>query len=223
MLRFILSRVTHTTSHVKPAFSPVVTFALEGLGLASARPVKLLFCESINDDQMAECSLIRTPKRTNITGPPPAGNMSSRGHLVSSFLLSGSPLPLEDEVGAILPKDTRFAGFNMLLLAPSQNSTSDSPTFDACFVSNGGTGGAIHIRPLSEAERRCGGISNSSDSLGAAELSKVKMGKSHLDALLNRHLQEPELVSGLFDILAWVEIRHNFCSDMLNADDKLAA
>jgi hypothetical protein len=111
----------------------------------------------------------------------------------------------------------------MLLLAPSQNSTSDSPTFDACLVSNGGTGGAIHIRPLSEAERRCGGISNSIDSQGAAELAKVKMGKSRLDALLGQHLQEPELVSGLFDILAWVKICHNSCSGMLNTGDKLAA
>ena len=209
MLRFTPSRMTSTTSHQKAKYSLAVTFALEGLGLASAAPARSRSCkpnpvgERFQPDQY--------PKRTNIKGPPPAGDISSRGHLVSSFLLSGSSLPLEDEVRAILPRNARFAGFNMLLLAPSQNSTSGSPTFDACFVSNGGNEGAIHGRPLSETERRCGGISNGIDSQGPMEWPKVKMGKSLLEGLLHRDLQEPDLVQGLFEILAWVNLHRIFC------------
>jgi len=61
---------------------------------------------------------------------------SSRGYIVSSFLLSDSSHPLEDEVGKILPQDAKFAGFNLLLLAPTIQST-NSLRFDASLVTNG--------------------------------------------------------------------------------------
>jgi hypothetical protein len=47
--------------------------------------------------------------------------------LVSSFLLSDSSHPLEDQVGKILPQDAEFAGFNLLLLAPAPLPSSKVP------------------------------------------------------------------------------------------------
>jgi uncharacterized protein with NRDE domain len=125
---------------------------------------------------------------------------------VSSFLLSNSSHPLEDEVGAIVPQDARFSGFNLLLLSPSPQSPS-SVSFDALFVSNGGAGGIIAGRTLSEAERRCGGISNGVDGKGASEWPKVQIGRDHLNTLLDsapRGLEEFQLAERLFEILAWV-------------------
>jgi hypothetical protein len=55
--------------------------------------------------------------RTNITEPPPPdGYSTSRGSLVSSFLLSRSTHPLQDGLGSIAQQDTCYAGFNLLLL-----------------------------------------------------------------------------------------------------------
>src|ERR1700728_5115581 len=96
--------------------------------------------------------------RTNIREPPPAGYNTSRGHLVSAFLLSDPSQPFikegkeneEDErqIQRLIsvPRDTKFSGFNLLLLAPqvskvpvcsSQSSSSSSTLFDALLVTNG--------------------------------------------------------------------------------------
>lgn len=64
--------------------------------------------------------------RTNITERPNSFT-SSRGHLVSSFLLSDSSSPLEDEVGKVVSSDAKFAGFNLLLLAPTPPPVSTIP------------------------------------------------------------------------------------------------
>ena len=53
--------------------------------------------------------------RTNITELSTVRYSTSRGSLVSSFLLSRSTHPLQDEIGTI---DTSYAGFNLLLMEP---------------------------------------------------------------------------------------------------------
>ena len=127
---------------------------------------------------------------------------------MSSFLLLDSSQPLEDEVGAIVPRDTRYPGFNMLILAPSRENPT-SLSFDVSLVTNGGAGGTITTRALSEAERRCGGISNGVDGKGANQWPKVQHGVKQMNALLEnvpRDLEEASLVDSLFEILAWVPV-----------------
>ncbi|KAK7462276.1 hypothetical protein VKT23_007877 [Stygiomarasmius scandens] len=73
---------------------------------------------------------------TNITEPPSAFT-SSRGSLVSSFLLSerdtqasscntDSPSDLEELACRLYPRDAKFAGFNLLLLAPTASRASNT-------------------------------------------------------------------------------------------------
>jgi len=141
---------------------------------------------------------------TNITEPA-ATYASSRGHLTSSFLLSQSSHPLGDEVGKIIPGEAKYAGFNLLLLAPS-SVNAESIHFDASFVTNGGGGGVITARPLSDQERHCGGISNGIDGKGASEWPKVKHGVcalSNLLSTLSPSSSEDDAVNHLFDILRW--------------------
>ncbi|KAF9451858.1 hypothetical protein P691DRAFT_806522 [Macrolepiota fuliginosa MF-IS2] len=139
---------------------------------------------------------------TNITETPKSFT-SSRGYLVSSFLLSDSSHPLEDEVGKIVPQDAKFAGFNLLLLAPAPLSSSSAPekieitegrvgerepekekalvksrkqklAYDAIFVTNHGAGGRLNTRRLTSAERFCGCMSNGIDGQGGDEWPKVQ-------------------------------------------------
>lgn len=146
--------------------------------------------------------LIDIHNRTNITESPKSFT-SSRGSLVSSFLLSDSSHPLEDEVGKIVPQDAKFAGFNLLLLAPAPLSSSEVPrgtdttegqwrepepgkeeaqvksrkrklTYDAIFVTNHGAGGRLEVRQLTSAERACGCMSNGVDGQGGNEWPKVR-------------------------------------------------
>lgn len=68
-------------------------------------------------------------------------------------------------------------------------------------------GGRVTARGLSEAERRCGGLSNGIDSAGADEWPKVKKGKQALHALLETAadgMSETQLVERLFELLTWV-------------------
>ncbi|KAJ7578154.1 NRDE protein-domain-containing protein [Mycena floridula] len=139
---------------------------------------------------------------TNITEPPQSLD-SSRGSLVSSFLLSASSDSLEDEVARIIPRETKFAGFNLLLLAPVKSSASTVLEFDASFVTNGGAGGIQTSRPLSPEERSCSGFSNGVDGKGGADWPKVKRGIRDFDSLLRDEISESELVDRLFDLLSW--------------------
>jgi uncharacterized protein with NRDE domain len=131
---------------------------------------------------------------------------SSRGYIVSSFLLSDSSHPLEDEVGKILPQDAKFAGFNLLLLAPTIQST-NSLRFDASLVTNGGGGGIISSRSLSMEERSSGGFSNGVDGKGGAEWPKVQHGLQDFKTVLQTlspDVEETELTDRLFQLLTWV-------------------
>ncbi|PPR05390.1 hypothetical protein CVT24_008004, partial [Panaeolus cyanescens] len=141
---------------------------------------------------------------TNITEDVKPFN-TSRGSLVSSFLLSDSPHPLEDEVGKIVPKDAKYAGFNLLLLAPIINS-SGTIGYDSLFVTNHGGGGTLISRSLSPKEKTCGGISNGIDGQGAGQWPKVCHATEQFESLLrqqNSDVPEKELVNGLFELLTW--------------------
>lgn len=118
-------------------------------------------------------------RRTNITEPAQK-YATSRGALVSTFLLSTSAQPLADELAALVPPDARFAGFNLLLFAPApapaptSNATPAPISYEALFVTNHGGGGALAARPLRPDECACGGVSNGVDGAGDAPWPKVQ-------------------------------------------------
>ncbi|KXN84332.1 hypothetical protein AN958_12747 [Leucoagaricus sp. SymC.cos] len=149
---------------------------------------------------------------TNITEPPNSFT-SSRGYLVSSFLLSDSSSPLEDEVGKIVLPEAKFAGFNLLLLAPAPPSSSTIPietgtpegcgheleprrrevivssreqklSYGAILVTNHGADGRLEARPLTSAERACGCMSNGIDGQGGNEWPKVKRASSSFEEVI---------------------------------------
>ncbi|KAF8887161.1 NRDE protein-domain-containing protein [Infundibulicybe gibba] len=130
---------------------------------------------------------------------------TSRGHLVSSFLLSDSSGPLEGEIGKMIPQDAKLAGFNLLLLAPSSNGPTESLSFDSILVTNHGSGGLVTSRPLSHQERLCGGISNGIDGAGGNEWPKVQHVIQRFDAVsqASSEMKETELTEHLFELLAW--------------------
>ena len=150
--------------------------------------------------------------RTNITEPSRKYN-TSRGALVSSFLLSTSSHPLEDEVGKIVPKDSNFAGFNLLLLAPVVQSD-ETIKYDSLYVTNHGGGGELESRLLAPIECSCGGMSNGVDGAGASSWPKVRQATDDFASLLQSletpskkesdEEEESALVEGIFRILSWV-------------------
>ena len=148
---------------------------------------------------------------------------TSRGSLVSSFLLaSSSDL---DDVGTILPRNAKFAGFNLLLFAPAAaaaggaaaGQSDNALSFESAFVSNGGAGGKLRSRPLSPEEKLHGGFSNGLDgsqggeggegAAGAAsDWPKVRHGIQEFASILqklpeNDDMQTAEL---LFELLRCV-------------------
>ncbi|KAF5381192.1 hypothetical protein D9757_007898 [Collybiopsis confluens] len=152
---------------------------------------------------------------TNITEPPTTFG-SSRGSLVSTFLLSeknfgtttaatATSSGLDEQVKELYPPQAKYAGFNMLLLAPTASST--GLRYDACFVTNAGAGGIISSRPLTRAENAWGGFSNGIDTQGGSDWPKVKHGMRDFVAALEESrsskLTEAGLVDRLFGLLAW--------------------
>ena len=124
-------------------------------------------------------------RRTNTTEPV-QNYSTSRGVLISSFLLAPTPTthqPLADELAALVPPDARFAGFNLLLLAPAptpapsslgENAPRAPISYEGLFVTNHGGGGALTSRPLRADECACGGISNGVDGAGGPPWPKVE-------------------------------------------------
>lgn len=143
--------------------------------------------------------------RTNITET--ARNFgTSRGSLVSSFLLSDRSLPLEQEASRIAMRDTKFSGFNLMLFAPLMKSDG-SISYKSLLVTNHGAGGLLTSKPLSEDEHRCGAVSNGIDGAGGSDWPKVKRATKDFDAVfqsLSPDHSETELVDRLMDVLAWV-------------------
>uniref|UniRef100_A0A8H7XQL1 NRDE family protein n=1 Tax=Psilocybe cubensis TaxID=181762 RepID=A0A8H7XQL1_PSICU len=141
---------------------------------------------------------------TNITEPAKTYN-TSRGYLVSSFLLSDSSHPLQDEIGKIIPEDALFAGFNLLLLAPTLNENG-TIRYDSLFVTNHGGGGTLTSRPLHPNELSSGAMSNGIDGEGAELWPKVRHATEDFNATLHTLApgqSESELTEHLFELLAW--------------------
>jgi hypothetical protein len=93
---------------------------------------------------------------------------------------------------------TSYAGFNLLLLEPGTtttssgtgNATSAELTYDARLLTNGGGGGRIRARTLSDAERACGGMSNGVDGEGGDAWPKVVQGRAALRSILDEIEEE---------------------------------
>lgn len=126
--------------------------------------------------------------------------------MASSFLLSESSYPLEDEVGKIIPQDAKFAGFNLLLLAPAPPQDDGFLHFDPLLVTNHGSGGIVTSRPLTSKEKFCGCVSNAVDKANT-EWPKVQHATQAFDDVLqslSSDTSEAELAGQLFEVLAWV-------------------
>ncbi|KAL1744983.1 NRDE protein-domain-containing protein [Schizophyllum fasciatum] len=148
---------------------------------------------------------------TNITEPPHAFT-SSRGSLASAFLLAPrapGPGPLAEQVPRLIPREEQYAGFNMLLFAPSAASDSHGAlSFDAALVTNAGAGGPITSRPLSAQERGAMGCSNGVDGHGGDAWPKVRAGVSEFRKILRDFsaagtVEEGALAERLFTLLQW--------------------
>ena len=138
--------------------------------------------------------------------------------MVSSFLLYDSDEPLDDQIQKCFPQNAKYAGFNLLLLAPStmcapptQVSDLDARLdlcYEAALVTNGSACGPITSRPLGTKECSCGGFSNGVDGKGGGEWPKVKRGLRDFENLISqatqtsdKHADEAELVNHLFELL----------------------
>ena len=128
--------------------------------------------------------------RTNITEE--AVNFgTSRGSLVSSFLLSDPTLPLEEETTRMIAQDGKYSAFNLMFFAPRLKSDG-SLTYETVLVTNAD-------------ERCCGGVSNGIDGAGATNWPKVKRVTQDFDAVLQNLPPSPsedELVDRLMEVLA---------------------
>jgi uncharacterized protein with NRDE domain len=126
---------------------------------------------------------------------------SSRGDLVANFLSSNS----EEDVHNLISCDAKYAGFNLLLLSPSTRGEHDL-NFDGTYVTNHGGGGTLIVRPLTNAERRYGGMSNGIDGQGAEMWPKVQHGLDSFKSIMNAvspTTPEKELADNLFELLTW--------------------
>ncbi|KAF9257151.1 DUF833-domain-containing protein [Marasmius fiardii PR-910] len=157
---------------------------------------------------------------TNITEELDPSIVTSRGSLVSSFLLLDSDEPLDEQVKKCFPRDTKYSGFNLLLFAPRvAPATSPHPSdldaglklqYDASLITNGGACGPITSRRLSAKERSRGGFSNGVDGKGGSEWPKVIHGLQDFENLISQVTQasdkqtdESELADRLFGLLSW--------------------
>lgn len=138
---------------------------------------------------------------TNITEPP-SSYTSSRGHLISSFLLSNDlSIPVSANHAQQL-----YAGFNMLLLTPDR-SLGNHLSYTGVFVSNGGAGGVVVTRPLTDEEKILGTFSNGVDGQGGGEWPKVCQLREATRHIFRKALECPKdaredvLVSRLMECL----------------------
>ena len=190
------------------AICSLVEHGQESVGLAG-----LLFCASNPALRTSPPVLTGEPlPRTNITEPP-RKYATSRGDLVSSFLLPQTPKPtLKGEIDAFLDahRDDVYAGFNLLVLSPSPSTdhgdlgATGQLSLEGAFLTNHGGGGTITGRMLSEEERHIGGMSNGIEGRGADEWPKVKHGRQALRDLLHglpQDATEAQIADRLFDLL----------------------
>jgi len=147
-----------------------------------------------------DACLTHKKNRTNITEPG-ASYASSRGTLVAAFLADPrGDSDLASATTALTAEDASYAGFNLLLLEPHPrlSTTTTGPekkctasadaaplAYDARLVTNGGGGGHIRARTLSDDERACGGVSNGVDGEGGDAWPKVLQGRAALQRILD--------------------------------------
>jgi len=130
---------------------------------------------------------------------------SSRGELVSSYLLSDPASSFDDELITFNLREDKFAGFNLLLLSPLLHNSKNF-SFEAALVTNHGAGGVITSRILSADERLAGGMANGVDGQGGNEWPKVQHGIKSLNGYLGTlpaDISETELTNHLFELLTW--------------------
>ncbi|KAA1474731.1 DUF833-domain-containing protein [Dentipellis sp. KUC8613] len=148
---------------------------------------------------------------TNINEPY-AHYDSSRGTLLSDYLLAPRGESLDEYVAELESQETVYAGFNLLLLSPTSNTvtlehpasaaatvtldpassaaeTSSQPklSYTGVLVTNSGGGRTpLTARPLRDDECSCGGLSNGVDGHGADAWPKVVNGVYHVQEALDR-------------------------------------
>lgn len=130
--------------------------------------------------------------------------------------MSKSNHPLEDELGTIVSPDSVFAGFNLLLLAPSLRPDSNSISYDALYVTNHGGGGVLTSRSLTPSERACGCMSNGVDGKGADEWPKVRHAIDDFTAVLHT-LQPQQQGDGLEVTAAYARAGSDTSGDPMSA------
>jgi len=105
-----------------------------------------------------------------------------------------------------LPVDAKYAGFNLLLLAPTLDSRGWIHYESSLLVTNHGGGGPVTSRTLSSSERSCGVLSNGIDGAGANLWPKVQHATTQFPAVVQTRSPDPtdaELIDHLFQLLAW--------------------
>ncbi|KZV89996.1 DUF833-domain-containing protein [Exidia glandulosa HHB12029] len=131
---------------------------------------------------------------------------TSRGDLANNFLMTHPDSALGDYLADLSGRADAYAGFNLLLFAPSGKGSPAS--FDAALATNLGGGGRIVYRHLDADERSCGGISNGVDGQGGESWPKVLEARQCLQPILqhqtsrDRGEQDVHLVNSLFQVLS---------------------
>ncbi|PVF97677.1 hypothetical protein CPB86DRAFT_785632 [Serendipita vermifera] len=155
---------------------------------------------------------------TNITEEARTRN-TSRGNLVSDFLLSSKKDTMEQHVNALTEIPTTeeeriihrdYAGFNLLLISVAEEDGAPEPTGDGAvrrprmaLVTNSGGGGVLSARWLDEKETALHGVSNGIDGVTMHLWTKVKEGEECLKEAINApHLVEDELCEHIFSVLS---------------------
>jgi hypothetical protein len=125
--------------------------------------------------------------------------VGNRDYDNEASVVDGHTFPLHEELANLdaFRQDTRYAGFNLLLLSPRWEETAETPApaprlltsaslrFEACLVTNHGQGGDIAKRSLTASERACGGVSNGIDGRGAESWPKIRQGLRAMQELLD--------------------------------------
>ncbi|CAE6497922.1 unnamed protein product [Rhizoctonia solani] len=136
---------------------------------------------------------------------------TSRGKLISNFLISPPPSNknssdrISPYVETLLSHQRSYAGFNLLLLSP----TNSAGQFDyhGVIATNSEGGGKITSRPLSKRECLASGLSNSNDSacepFEENEWPKVSQGRKLFENVISREdLDDNGLIEALCQIMS---------------------
>jgi uncharacterized protein with NRDE domain len=166
-----------------------------------------------------EFILILRRTSTNIAEEAQKHN-TSRGNLVSDFLMSSTKETMEQHVenltGTAITEEERakildYAGFNLLLISmASEDNAPESTVKNSAvrkprmvLVTNGGGGGVLDARWLDESETCLHGVSNGVDGKTMHLWTKVQEGEDALNAAIQPpYKSEEEFIEQLFMVLA---------------------